>query len=119
MIGNASGVDLNNASAHELARIGGIGLVLAARIVEHRPFRKWIELEKIEGLDHAMVNDLRGSGAKLGRPKPSEAKKLYSRVLRPSSLETNDASGASNEKASSGRRRPSKNIFCGAGSVLD
>jgi DNA uptake protein ComE-like DNA-binding protein len=38
MIENASGVDLNNASAHELARIGGIGLVLAARIVEHRPF---------------------------------------------------------------------------------
>ena len=49
MTGNASGVDLNSASAHELARIGGIGLVLAARIVEHRPFRMWIELEEIEG----------------------------------------------------------------------
>jgi hypothetical protein len=109
MVGNASGVDLNNASAHELARIGGIRLVLAARIVEHRPFREWIELETIEGLDHEMVNDLRGSGAQLGQPKASKAEKLYSRVLRQSS----------EWKDSSPRGRPSKNIFCGEGSVLD
>ena len=109
MIGNASGIDLNTASAHDLARIGGIGLVLAARIVERRPFRMWIELESIEGLDHGMVNDLRGSGAKLGRAKASKAEKLYSRVLRQSS----------ERKDSSPRGRPSKNIFCGAGSVLD
>ena len=109
MIGNASGVDLNNASAHELARIGGIGLVLAARIVEHRPFREWIELEKIEGLDHAIVNDMRGSGAKLGRPQALQAEKPYSRVLRRSS----------ERKNSSPRGRPPKNIFSGQGSVLD
>ena len=109
MIGNASGIDLNNASAHELARIGGIGLILAARIVEHQPFRKWIELENVEGLDHGMVNDLRGSGAKLGRARPSKAEKPYSRVLRK----------GSERKDSSPRGRPSKNIFCGEGSVLD
>ena len=109
MIGNASGVDLNNASAHELARIGGIGLVLAARIVEHRPFKEWTELEKIEGLNHEMVNDLRGSGAQLGQPKASKAEKPYSRVLRDSS----------ERKDSSPRGRLPKNIFCGQGSVLD
>ena len=109
MIGNASGVDLNNVSAHELARIGGIGLVLAARIVEHRPFREWIELERIEGLDHSIVNDMRGSGAKLGLPKPVQAEKLYSRVLRRSS----------ERKNSSPRGRLPKNIFSGQGSVLD
>lgn len=36
MVGNASGIDLNNATVNELGRIGGIGPVLAARIVDRR-----------------------------------------------------------------------------------
>jgi DNA uptake protein ComE-like DNA-binding protein len=35
MLGNASGIDLNNASVHQLSHIGGLGLVLAARIVDN------------------------------------------------------------------------------------
>jgi len=82
MVGNASGIDLNNATVNELGRIGGLGPVLAARIVEQRPFRRWDELESIEGFDHELVNDLRGSGAKLGRPKITAESKPYSRALR-------------------------------------
>jgi Helix-hairpin-helix motif len=107
MLGNASGIDLNNASEYQLSRIGGIGRVLAARIIEQRPIRKWSDLEKIEGFDREMVNDLRGSGAKLGKPGPrSTSQKPYSRVLRPPKAP---------QKLATRGGRLSKNIFSGEG----
>jgi hypothetical protein len=115
MVGNASGIDLNNASVHQLSRIGGIGPVLAARVVDRRPFRRWADLEEIEGFDHELVNDLRGSGAKLGRPGPqSRPKKPFVEVLRPPKPPQNDAARAG-ARGRSGRRRLSRNIFSGEG----
>jgi len=107
MLGNASGIDLNNATVNELGRIGGLGLILAARIIENRPIGRWLELEKIEGFDHELVNDLRGSGAKLGRPRMSTARKPYNRILKPS--ERKKSVGARR----TGSRRLAKNIFSG------
>lgn len=75
MLGNANGIDLNNSPLYELGRIGGLGLVLAQRIVENRPFRKWDDVKAIEGFNEELVNDLRGSGAKLGRITAAAAKR--------------------------------------------
>jgi hypothetical protein len=112
MVGNASGIDLNNASVNQLSRIGGIGPVLAARIVEHRPFRRWVELEEIAGFTHELVNDLRGSGAKLGSPGPaSKPKKPYSRVLQPPQTPANQVANARRK----GKTRQVKSIFSGKG----
>jgi hypothetical protein len=117
MIGNANGIDLNNATINQLSRIGGLGPVLAARIVDHRPFRRWADLEAIEGLDHEMVNDLRGSGAKLGRPRPGvKSKGAYNRVLRPDKPAETEAA-ARRPKPRSRRTRRARNIFSGEGQV--
>lgn len=43
-------IDLNRASAHELAQIRGIGLPLAEQIIQHRPFASLEALEHIPGL---------------------------------------------------------------------
>ena len=50
MLGNANGIDLNSSSVNQLSRIGGLGPVLAARIVQLRPIRKWADLERIRGI---------------------------------------------------------------------
>jgi hypothetical protein len=119
MVGNASDIDLNNASVNKLSRIGGIGPVLAARIVEHRPFRTWADLEEIEGFDHEMVNNLRGSGAKLGRPGPAtKAPRASTQVLRspkpPQIKPKRTAAGRGSQ-----RPRQSKNIFSGEGQIRE
>jgi hypothetical protein len=116
MVGNASGIDLNNAEMHDLDRIGGLGRVRALRIIQNRPIRRWADLEKIEGFDHDLVNDLRGSGAKLGRPKPKprSEKKPYSRQLRQGRSQAQQLADA-NAKRRSGRTRPAHNIFSGEG----
>jgi hypothetical protein len=86
MLGNASGIDLNNSPLHDLDRIGGLGRVLAQRIIEHRPIRRWDDLKNIKGFDDDLVNDLRGSGAKLGRidlanikPRPTTTRRTAQR----------------------------------------
>lgn len=65
-IGDANGVDLNQASQDELDRIGGIGHDRARRIGENRPFRSWDDLKKVEGFSDTLVDDLRNAGATLG-----------------------------------------------------
>jgi competence protein ComEA len=57
-------VDLNRASAEELARLPGIGRMLAARIVETRDadgrFASVDDLRRVPGLGRARVERLRG-----------------------------------------------------------
>jgi hypothetical protein len=49
-------LDLNRASAHELALVRGIGMPLAEQIIRHRPFASWDDLERIPGLSsHTMA----------------------------------------------------------------
>lgn len=52
-------LDLNRASAPELARLPGIGQVLAARIVEARPFAALDELARVRGVRPATLERLR------------------------------------------------------------
>lgn len=98
MLGNANGIDLNNASLHDLDRIGGVGRVLATRIIEQRPFRRWEDLKKIEGIDDTFIDDLRGSGAKLGRPQARKTKKLLNENLRPRKPPAKEGNAASRGK---------------------
>jgi DNA uptake protein ComE-like DNA-binding protein len=71
-IGDAKGIDLNNASERDIARIGGIGPDKARRICQNRPFNGWDDLKKIDGLNQKFVNELRHAGATIG-PKTQTA----------------------------------------------
>lgn len=111
MLGNASGIDLNNSDLHDLERIGGLGRVLGLRIVQHRPIRRWDDLRKIDGFDHELIKDLRGSGARLGR---------ISRFLEEQSKVTSEPvteprRPASESAAASGPKRTGRNLFSGRG----
>jgi hypothetical protein len=119
MVGNASGIDLNNATVNQLSRIGGIGPVLAARLVEHRPFRTWADIEEIEGFDRELVNNLRGSGARLGRARlMAKAPRASSRVLREPKPPESEGKRAAARRG--GRRtRQSKNIFSGEDQIRE
>ena len=72
-IGDAKGIDLNNASEEELEKIGGIGRERARRIIEARPLNSWDDLKKIEGFSETLVNNLREAGATLGKPRADRA----------------------------------------------
>lgn len=66
-IGDAKNVDLNSASEQDLESVGGLGRERAARIVQSRPFKNWDEVKAIEGFSDKLVNDLKSSGATLGK----------------------------------------------------
>jgi helix-hairpin-helix protein len=118
MLGNANGIDLNNAELYELERVGGLGRVLATRIIRHRPFRKWDDLLNIQGFDLELIKDLRGSGAKLGRVNPATAQKRTTRVLSISTGRRKPINTKSNAKRR-GRTRTARNIFSGRGMSPD
>ena len=65
-IGDAHGVDLNTASEEELDRVGGLGRERVRRLLEHRPFHRWEDLTRVEGVGETLVDDLRKAGATLG-----------------------------------------------------
>jgi DNA uptake protein ComE-like DNA-binding protein len=66
-IGDANGVDLNNASEQDLERVGGLGRDRAQRIVQQRPFQSWDDLKnKVEGFSDKLVQDLQQAGATIG-----------------------------------------------------
>lgn len=64
-IGDAKGVDLNHASEEELDRVGGLGHDRVRRILDHRPFRSWDELKRVDGFGDRLVEDLKNAGAEL------------------------------------------------------
>jgi len=47
VLGNANGIDLNNDSLYRISKVGGLGVILATRIVRNRPLRRWSDLNKI------------------------------------------------------------------------
>ncbi|MNY06644.1 Photosystem II 12 kDa extrinsic protein precursor [compost metagenome] len=55
-------LDLNRASAEELAQIRGIGPALAEQIIRHRPFASFEELEHIPGLSPHTLSRLKEVG---------------------------------------------------------
>lgn len=71
-------VNLNTASVAELARLPGVGQVIARRIVRHReksgPFRKVDELLVIRGISQARLEKLRPL-ITVGKESPPEEKK--------------------------------------------
>ena len=111
MLGNANGIDLNNFPLHDLDRVGGVARVLAQRIIEHRPFRRRSDLLAIKSVDKDFVNDLRGSGAILGRPNPSSA---TTKAMRPRTTRPKKSTAPSAPK---GPTRLPRNIFTGRGQV--
>jgi len=60
--GDGARVELNSASADELARLPGIGAAKAKAIIEHRtedPFRKPEDLRKVKGIGDRLYDRLK------------------------------------------------------------
>lgn len=65
-IGEAEGVNLNQASKEQLDQVGGLGEERAQRILAARPLRSWEDVKQIEGFSDRLVEDLKIAGATLG-----------------------------------------------------
>ncbi|MBI1407550.1 MAG: hypothetical protein GC145_15675 [Caulobacter sp.] len=59
---------LNQSTAEDLTRLDGVTSEIAAAIVAGRPYRSWSELERVDGLDNAKIDSLKGAVADLGEP---------------------------------------------------
>jgi hypothetical protein len=114
ILGNANGINLNNDSPYQISRVGGLGVIMATRIVQNRPFRKWSDLEKVEGFDKALINDLRGAGAILGRPRKPKADALPRSDARPPTTRRLRTKELRKPKRRTSRRLAT-NIFSGEG----
>jgi len=61
--GSSSLLDINEATQEELERLPGLGTVLAQRIFVYRqangPFRQVEELQKVRGIGHKRLQQLR------------------------------------------------------------
>jgi len=120
VLGNANGIDLNNDSLYRISKVGGLGVTLATRIVRNRPLRRWSDLEKIAGFDEELVENLRGSGAILGRPQTSAPSTAAVRTRRPRITQRQRAQvGPPRKSAKRPGRRRAKNIFSGEGNALE
>jgi hypothetical protein len=120
VLGNANGIDLNNDSLYRISKVGGLGVTLATRIVRYRPLRRWSDLKKIEGFDAELIENLRGSGAILGRPQTSARSTPPPRTTRPRPTPHRRAQvGPPRKSAKRPARRRAKNIFSGEGNALE
>lgn len=117
MLGNANGINLNNDSLYKISKVGGLGVTLATRIVENRPIRRWSDLEKIEGFDVELIDDLRGSGAILGSPNiaTSAPRRVVPRKTEPNRAHV----GSLGKRVKRPARRRAKNLFSGEGEALE
>lgn len=59
-------LDLNTASAEELADLPMVGAKRASELIQARPFNWWEDVEKVPGIDLGMVDDLPSGGARIG-----------------------------------------------------
>jgi DNA uptake protein ComE-like DNA-binding protein len=66
-------IDLNTASAEELASLPTLGLAAAYDLILYRPYLNWEEVEFAPGFDRARVRELRTAGATLGPPAKERA----------------------------------------------
>jgi hypothetical protein len=116
VLGNANGIDLNNDSLDRISKVGGIGVTLARRIVQSRPLRRWSDLRNLQGFGEELVENLRGSGAKLGRPNAANTSKLPRQSARSRPTRRTPAYvGHLRETAKRPARRRARNIFSGDG----
>lgn len=61
-------IDLNTATAEELATLPGVSLSAAYDLILFRPYLSWEELEYAPGFGPERVGEIREAGATLGPP---------------------------------------------------
>lgn len=61
-------VDLNSAPEEIIADLPMIGPDRARTICQNRPFKSWDDVDKLDGFDKGMVDDLKSGGAQIGGP---------------------------------------------------
>jgi hypothetical protein len=108
-IGHADGIELNLAPEEQLDQEVGLGPERARRIIEHRPFRSWDDVQRLEGFTALIVDDLRAAGAQLGDPARAERNPISEEHHR--QLELREHAGAAVDDegvAADGRRGPDR-----------
>jgi len=115
VLGNANGIDLNNDSLYRISKVGGLGVTLATRIVQSRPLRRWSDLGQIDGFDEELIENLRGSGAKLGRPSTADISRRPRRNVRPRRIQRTAAVDTLRKPGKRPAWRRARNIFSGEG----
>ena len=66
-------IDVNSADARTLSTLPGVGPTIAQRIIDGRPYHSFADLAKVQGLNQAKVDALKGHviiGSDLKREKP-------------------------------------------------
>lgn len=61
-------MDLNRASVGELTKLPGVGKVLATRIAEGRPYRRLVDVSRVEGITDDLLDRIREAGGVVGKP---------------------------------------------------
>ncbi|MDD5638900.1 MAG: helix-hairpin-helix domain-containing protein [Candidatus Pacebacteria bacterium] len=59
---SSNSIDINTASLEELDKIVGIGLILAQRIIDNRPYNSLDELKKVSGIGDEKLKDIINQG---------------------------------------------------------
>jgi hypothetical protein len=71
---DARDIELNTSDEEDLAEAAGLGPERARRLVEHRPFRSWDDVQKLEGFTQMLVDTLQKAGAQLGAAEGADKK---------------------------------------------
>lgn len=61
-------VDLNTAPGEVVADLPMVGPDRAKEIIRNRPFSSWDDVDRLEGFDKGMIDDLKSGGAQIGSP---------------------------------------------------
>jgi DNA uptake protein ComE-like DNA-binding protein len=59
-------IDINSAGIEEMAALKGVGRIRAEALASHRPFGSWDMVERVDGFDRGIVEEMRRDGATLG-----------------------------------------------------
>jgi DNA uptake protein ComE-like DNA-binding protein len=59
-------IDINTAGLDEMAALKGVGRIRAAALASHRPFGSWDMVERVDGFDRGIIDEMQRDGATLG-----------------------------------------------------
>ncbi len=59
-------IDINTAGIDEMAALKSVGRIRAEALASHRPFGSWDMVERVDGFDRGIVEEMRRDGATLG-----------------------------------------------------
>ncbi len=59
-------IDINSAGIEQMAALKGVGPIRARALASHRPFGSWDMVERVDGFDRGIIDEMQRDGATLG-----------------------------------------------------